>query len=43
MKTQTLDQREQFIDALERGHCSMSELCARFGVSRPTGYKWLAR
>ena len=21
----------------------MTELCARFGVSRPTGYKWLAR
>jgi putative transposase len=43
METQTLDQRQQFIDALESGHWSMSELCARFGVSRPTGYKWATR
>ena len=43
METQTLDQRQQFIDALESGHWSMSELCARFGVSRPTGYKWVTR
>jgi transposase InsO family protein len=43
METHTLDQRRTFIDDLDSGHWSMSELCARFGVSRPTGYKWLAR
>ncbi len=43
METQTLDQRQQFIDALESGHWSMSELCALFGGSRPTGYKWVTR
>jgi transposase InsO family protein len=43
METHTLDQRRKFIHALESGQWSMSELCARFGVSRPTGYKWLTR
>jgi transposase InsO family protein len=43
METHALEQRLQFVRAAERGHWSMSELCARFGVSRPTGYKWLAR
>jgi putative transposase len=27
----------------ESGHWSMSELCERYGVTRPTGYKWMAR
>ena len=44
VETQTLeDQRQRFIDALESGHWAISELCARFGVSRPTGYKWVTR
>jgi putative transposase len=43
METHTLDQRRKFIDALASRQWSMTELCARFGVSRPTGYKWLAR
>ena len=43
METHTLDQRRKFIAALESGHWSMTELCARFGVTRPTGYKWRAR
>ena len=43
METHTLDQRRKFIDDLSSGQWSMSELCARFGVSRPTGYKWQAR
>jgi putative transposase len=43
METHTLDQRQKFIRALVSGQWSMTELCARFGVSRPTGYKWLAR
>ena len=43
METDALDQRQQFVTALAGGHWSMTELCARFGISRPTGYKWLAR
>ena len=43
METSTLDQRRQFVMAFARAQWSMSELCARFGISRPTGYKWAAR
>lgn len=43
METHTLDQRREFVEALVSGQWSMTELCARFGVSRPTGYKWVAR
>ena len=38
-----MDQRERFINDHRHGLYSMTELCARYGVSRPTGYKWLAR
>jgi transposase InsO family protein len=38
-----MEQRAQFVlDALS-GRFSMSELCYRYGVSRKTGYKWIAR
>jgi len=43
MDTNALDQRRRFIAALTSGHWTMSEICARFGVSRKTGYKWEAR
>ena len=43
METYPLDQRRKFIHDLSSGQWSMTELCARFGVSRPTGYKWAAR
>ena len=42
-ETHVMDQRRRFI---EDAHCSLrnlSELCRRYGVSRKTGYKWLAR
>lgn len=38
-----MSQRLEFVEALARGHWSMTELCARFGISRKTGYKWRAR
>ena len=38
-----MDERSRFIDAHRAGGFSMTELCARFGVSRRVGYKWLAR
>jgi putative transposase len=43
METSTLEQRRQFVRALVSAQWSMSELCVRFGISRPTGYKWAAR
>lgn len=43
METTSRDQRRQFVRSFTTGMWSMSELCERFGISRPTGYKWLAR
>jgi putative transposase len=39
----SMDQRLQFVTEHQRGLYAMTELCARHGVSRKTGYKWLAR
>ena len=42
-ETSIMEERARFVlEALE-GWTSMSELCARYGVSRRVGYKWLAR
>lgn len=38
-----LDQRLDLITLTRSGALSMSEACRRLGVSRKTGYKWLAR
>lgn len=43
METNVLEQRSQFVRDFESGHWSMSELCERYGVTRPTGYKWVTR
>ena len=43
MVTDVLDQRRRFIDDLRSERWTMSELCARYGISRPTGYLWRAR
>jgi putative transposase len=43
METNVVTERLAFVDDLESGHWSMTELCERYGVSRPTGYKWVAR
>src|ERR1700676_5817811 len=37
------DQRVRFVVAASGGERSVSELCREFGISRPTGYKWLSR
>ncbi len=36
-------ERLKFVTDFESGQWSMTELCERYGVTRPTGYKWLAR
>ena len=38
-----MDERIRFIDDQARGLYAMTELCARYGISRKTGYKWLDR
>ena len=43
METHVVKERLAFVHDLASGHWSMTELCERYGVSRPTGYKWLAR
>jgi len=43
IKTEPHMERARFIALHEEGLYSMSELCARFGISRKTGYKWLGR
>lgn len=43
METNALAERFRFVSAFESGQWTMSELCERFGISRPTGYKWIGR
>ncbi len=43
METNVVRERLAFVHDLESGHWSMTELRERYGVSRPTGYKWVAR
>jgi len=43
METNAKDQRKRFVAYYESGQWSMTELCQRFRVSRPTGYKWVER
>lgn len=38
-----VESRRLFVEACRSGRWSVAEACRRFGVSRKTGYKWLAR
>jgi putative transposase len=38
-----MDQRSRFIAAYRAGGFTMTELCARYQISRRVGYKWIAR
>jgi len=38
-----MDERLQFILDAQSDNFTMAALCARYGVSRRIGYKWLAR
>ena len=38
-----MDERLQFIQDAQSDRFTMSELCARYGISRRIGYKWLSR
>jgi len=41
--TCVMEERFRLIEAWKPEEAGMAELCRRFGVSRKTGYKWLAR
>ncbi|MFN9331581.1 MAG: helix-turn-helix domain-containing protein, partial [Planctomycetota bacterium] len=41
IQTEPEMERRKFVQAALRREVSMSELCARFGISRKTGYKML--
>lgn len=43
METNAVDQRRRLVLDLESGHWSMTEVCERYGISRPTAYKWVGR
>ncbi len=43
LETSPVEQRERFIRDHQVALYTMAELCARYAVSRKTGYKWLAR
>ena len=42
-ETEPMKERMRFVADAERGLYSITELCARYGISRRTGYKWLDR
>jgi len=39
----TMQLRRQFVQDVQSGATPMTELCAAYGISRKTGYTWLAR
>jgi transposase InsO family protein len=39
----TMELKAEFVQMADQSNANMSELCRRFGISRPTGYKWLRR
>src|SRR5215470_4885988 len=42
-ETAPMKERMRFVTDWERDLYSVVELCERYGISRKTGYKWLAR
>lgn len=43
LETNPVRERHHFVQDLESGCWSMTDLCTRYGISRNTGYKWLER
>ena len=43
LETDAMTERLKFVQDAQSDRFTMAELCARHGVSRPTGYKWIAR
>jgi transposase InsO family protein len=43
MDTSVVAERVRFVQEFAGGEWTLTELCERFQVTRPTGYKWVAR
>ena len=43
METDKIFQRAAFVQSYASGMWSMTDLCEHYGVSRPTGYRWVSR
>ena len=43
LETVPVEQRERFVRDVRMSVYPLTELCTRYGISRKTGYKWLAR
>jgi putative transposase len=43
METNATEQRAAFVTDWKSRRWTMSELCERYGITRPTGYKWARR
>ncbi|MEE9443185.1 MAG: leucine zipper domain-containing protein [candidate division Zixibacteria bacterium] len=41
--TSVMDERIKFVIEASKDESTMSQLCRDFGISRPTGYRWLSR
>src|SRR5689334_5878968 len=41
-ETSPMEQRLEFVREFETGLFTMTELASQYGISRKTGYKWLA-
>ena len=42
-KATMLELKAEFVQMADQPTANMSQLCQRYGISRPTGYKWLRR
>ena len=42
-ETRVLEERLRFVQDFESQEWTMTDLCQRYGVSRKTGYKYVAR
>jgi len=42
-ETNAMRERIRFIHEWEKGDLTMAGVCRKYGVSRPTGYKWIQR
>ena len=38
-----MDQRLQFLSSYQKEEMSVADLCRAYGISRPTGYRWINR
>ena len=43
VETDAMNERWKFVQDAQRDRFTMAELCARHGVIRPTGCKWITR